>query len=136
MGTIKTSLTKTKPTEKRPDQMNRNIETIVAAYFAAVFFTDAGDRDDILTGDEEISDEAQIEVADDVNDFLTKAETLLTDDWSDDQIGHDLWMTRNGHGVGFWDRDFPNRDELSNIAKEMGERWPYAGDDGLLYFSK
>lgn len=31
----------------------------------------------------------------------------LADDLSNlnpDQIGHDLWLTQNGHGAGFWDR--------------------------------
>ena len=27
--------------------------------------------------------------------------------WS---IGHDVWFTAHGHGVGFWDRDFLKRD--------------------------
>lgn len=24
--------------------------------------------------------------------------------WGDEQAGHDFWLTRNGHGAGFWDR--------------------------------
>lgn len=36
---------------------------------------------------------------------------------------HDLWLTRNGHGVGFWDRDLPESlgDRLTEAAKKMGE---------------
>lgn len=24
--------------------------------------------------------------------------------WTSGQFGHDFWLTRNGHGAGFWDR--------------------------------
>lgn len=59
------------------------------------------------------------------------------------QMGHDLWLTRNGHGTGFWDRkelcdvvlpDGSNLGEaLSNVARSMGNQYLYANDDGLLY---
>ena len=58
-------------------------------------------------------------------------------------IGHDLWLTMRGHGVGFWDRDaldFPLEsgeafgDALTGVAKTMGEPclyqsrgWAYIG---------
>ena len=53
------------------------------------------------------------------------------------QTAYDLWLTRNGHGVGFWDR--PElygqdvADKLTRIAEEMGSQDIYPGDDGLLY---
>ena len=115
--------------------MNHNQKAVADAYFAAVFFTDSGEPSDPLTGEEEISDEAREQVTAEIDQFLSKAGDLV-DGWTAEQIGHNLWLDRNGHGTGFWDRDLPNGNELSNIAKEMGFRWPYAGDDGLLYFSK
>jgi hypothetical protein len=45
----------------------------------------------------------------------------------DEQIGHDLWLTRNGHGVGFWARDPETygteemRDALDSLVAAMGE---------------
>ena len=37
------------------------------------------------------------------------------------QHGHDYWLTRNGHGAGFWDRGYgPVGDRLSAIAKGQG----------------
>lgn len=42
-------------------------------------------------------------------------------DWS--AAGHDLALTRNGHGAGFWDRGLgADGDALSDIAKALGER--------------
>lgn len=35
-----------------------------------------------------------------------------------DQMGYDLWMTSQGHGVGFWDRDLGTvGDELAELAR-------------------
>ncbi len=51
---------------------------------------------------------------------------------------HDFWFTRNGHGVGFWDREYytqEEKDKLTKACKEFGECWVYVGDDGLLYIS-
>jgi hypothetical protein len=52
-----------------------------------------------------------------------------------EQIGHDLLLTRNGHGAGFWDGDYEEPDEsfFDKAAKELGERQPYVGDDGKIY---
>ena len=56
---------------------------------------------------------------------------------SADQLGHDLWLTRNGHGVGFWDRRYGAAgDRLTDAAHAMGECNAYIGDDGLAYFER
>jgi hypothetical protein len=48
--------------------------------------------------------------------------------------GHDFWLTRNGHGAGFWDRDLGKiGDKLSSNAKLLGERYLYVGDDSKVY---
>jgi hypothetical protein len=70
--------------------------------------------------------------------------------YSEEQAGRDFWFTRQGHGVGFWDREELNRDIakredgtftddgeteglpflgslgdlLSEYAQEAGEVWP------------
>ena len=52
-----------------------------------------------------------------------------------EQIAHDFWLTRNGHGAGFWDGDYPEDlgDALTKIARIFGECDLYVGDDGLIY---
>ena len=55
-----------------------------------------------------------------------------------EKCGQDLWLTRNGHGAGFWDREELGKEEgerLTKIAHDMGEIDLYEGDDGKLYFS-
>jgi hypothetical protein len=58
--------------------------------------------------------------------------------WSAAELGgHDFWLTRNGHGAGFWDRTecLPKgaRDRLTAAAKKYGEIYVYVGDDGNIY---
>lgn len=59
--------------------------------------------------------------------------------WSDEQFGHDFWLTRNGHGAGFWDRHYGDTDqaragdELTALSKPYGEVALYTGDDGRIY---
>lgn len=76
-----------------------------------------------------------------VKEFLAKAEKegIELTKYKTDVIGHDLWLTQAGHGAGFWDGDYEldeageDGDKLTKIAKSFGEKWPYVGDDGLVY---
>lgn len=48
--------------------------------------------------------------------------------------GHDFWLTRNRHGAGFWDGDWPEHgDRLTLAAHAFIELALYIGDDGKLY---
>ena len=52
---------------------------------------------------------------------------------SDEQVGHDFWLTRNGHGAGFWDRGLGKAGEqLTQLAKQFGEFELYVDDDGYI----
>ena len=62
-------------------------------------------------------------------DFEVAAGPLLTQaaerGYDKTQAGRDFWFTRNGHGVGFWDREELEADglgdKLSEIARRYGE---------------
>jgi len=88
---------------------------------------------------DDISTEAQQEMRDDCRKFIQLADHLLEEgiDLFDDDDGrsaHDFWLTRNGHGCGFWDGDWPkNGDALTAICKQFGEVHLYLGDDGKIY---
>ena len=49
------------------------------------------------------------------------------------QAGHDYWLTRNGHGAGFWDRGLGEIGDVLTKACEYTEVHAYLGDDGLIY---
>lgn len=50
------------------------------------------------------------------------------------QAGHDFWLTRNGHGAGFWDRGLGDLgDRLSDASKVYGGVDLIVGGDGQIY---
>jgi len=49
-------------------------------------------------------------------------------------VGEDFYLSRNGHGSGFWDRGFGERGQwLTTMAKSFGSQGACVGDDGSLY---
>lgn len=58
-----------------------------------------------------------------------------------DRIMHDLCLTINGHGAGFWDGDYSENGigegiiggKLTAICKRLGSIEIYQGDDGEYY---
>lgn len=81
----------------------------------------------------DISDETMNSFRKDIADFIELLEdvefngSLITINdisshmtWG--QFGHDFWLTRNGHGAGFWDRGYGDfGDVLTKWAKTFGE---------------
>ena len=61
------------------------------------------------------------------------------DGYDSDRAGIDFWLTRNGHGAGFWDRGLGEvGDQLTKKCDwqgKFGERNLYIGDDGKIYHS-
>lgn len=110
-----------------------------AAYVACALWAstdDQGDPLDARYSAADIAPAALAEMAADVAGFIEEADRRGIDrsDWSDDELGHDLWLTRNGHGAGFWDRGRGFAGEaLAALARSFEESDLYVGDDGLLY---
>lgn len=52
-----------------------------------------------------------------------------------ERAGHDFWLTRNGHGAGFWDGDWEDDigERLTEASHAYGSVDLYVGDDGLIY---
>lgn len=51
------------------------------------------------------------------------------------EAGHDFWLTRNGHGAGFRDGDWPEpaASRLDGASKAAGTRDLCIGDDGAIH---
>jgi hypothetical protein len=57
-------------------------------------------------------------------------------DYDSEQAGRDFWYTRNGHGVGFWDRDLGDLgDKLTDASDKFNSVDLYMGDDSKLYLA-
>ena len=82
----------------------------------------------------ELSDDTVARMKKDTASFYGKYAQLLPDDA---RGGHDFWLTRNGHGAGFWDGDYeePDATTLTKASKAYGEFDLYVGDDGEIHGS-
>jgi len=70
------------------------------------------ENDSSLPGDVVFSDlapEALASIIEDCRRFQAEAADLIEQagerGYSEERAGHDFWLTRNGHGAGFWDRE-------------------------------
>lgn len=122
------------------NEAGRNLSAFTAAYIECIYFTSTG-PDDEMDPSVEMSKEAVDLAVSDCAEFQKLAKAYLDEayenhTYDEAQAGHDFWYTRNGHGVGYWDRGLDNLGEvLSNIARSFGTCDAYAGDDGLLYLA-
>lgn len=115
-------------------------DEFIAGYVACALWTGVGSPDPNATDhiydldDSLLTDEARAKMEADCRAFIVGNGLLLRDyiiaGRTASDAGHDFWLTRNGHGTGFWDRDLPDTlgDDLTEASKRrpFGETWLYA----------
>lgn len=98
---------------------------------------DGGDPMDDNYGVDDISPATVAWAVADCDRFRELAGNLLDEHDDPNRAAHDFWLTRNGHGAGFWDGDWPiNGDTLTAMLgwrTDFGEVHLLVGDDGLIY---
>lgn len=99
---------------------------------------DEGEPLDARFDADDIDEAASAKMRADVKAFIEGCESErpeIFDGMDSEQIGHDFWLTRNGHGAGFWDRGLGERgDWLTQQCKIFGGMSLVVGDDGKLYY--
>lgn len=77
----------------------------------------------------QFSDKAEKKMKEDLDNFVEYCETNYAETLlkyaemggTPEQFAHDFWLTRNGHGAGFWDRRLGEVGEiLTKAAKTFG----------------
>jgi hypothetical protein len=129
---INEELSSLKPISENNEVASPRMMDILNSYLEAALWTE---EEEIGPSniESDVSDNSKIDAYKDVRDFLNKAGDLV-DGLEPSQIGHDLWLTRNGHGSGFWDRGLGEiGNELSDIARSMGSKHVYIGDDEQIH---
>jgi hypothetical protein len=109
------------------------------AYVECALWSSLTDDDTPMDKDHDPDDIDADSLADmrgDVDAFMDDNAADLVGHWDAGQAGHDFWLTRNGHGAGFWDRGKGARgDRLSAAARVYGTSNLYVADDGKVYVS-
>jgi hypothetical protein len=134
-------MTHIKTFENYDEESEHDIDTILKAYLECVIFTEEGyhDEDDNDSfegkGIYDFSETARKTAKDQIEWFVSAAADAL-DDISDESIGHDIWYTRNGHGVGFWSRGYEkNIDEtLCELCEILGNVDAYVSENDEICF--
>lgn len=106
----------------------RDLDEFTKAYIECAFWTLP--EDDLMENKTiyDIAPESLEKIITDCANFQA-----IASQWNatDAQAGHDFWLTRNGHGAGFWDGDWPEHgDALTEWSKTFGPCDLYIGDDG------
>ena len=86
---------------------------------------------------EDLTPETLTTMREDCADFQHSHRQKLVDYYnmgrSPDDAGHDFWLTRNGHGAGFWGRGLGELgDMLTDACKPYGERTLFAVDGKVI----
>ena len=121
------------------------LDKFTKAYVTAALWStndDDGTPLDSNYDQDSLAPETLEKIAADCERFQREMEAHLIEDNCDyrgcpveQYAGHDFWLTRNGHGCGFWDGDWKESAAtiLTDAAHTYGEFELYIGDDGLIY---
>lgn len=127
-----------------------NLEIFIQAYLECALwathssFMDDGENSlplDTFYNAHCVAGSAREQVESECDDFLKREDvSSIAEKWEGEEYqraGHNFFLTRNHHGAGFWDGDWPEPDGdiLTKASHEAGSSEPYVGDDGGIYFS-
>lgn len=118
----------------------KNLDAFTCGYIEAALWSSIDEDEEPLNknyGVEDISPEALKEIISDCEAFQSEMAEYLEKAETPEYNGHDLWLTRNRHGSGFWDRDYDKEiaEILSGAAEFMGECYLYVGDNEKIHLN-
>lgn len=122
-----------------------DIKAFIMSYIVCALWSSIDDDSQPMDdnySDDDIAPRAMETMRSDCIDFVSSNQELLAEycekmkgeQWSgEERAGHDFWLTRNGHGAGFWDRGLGKLGEkLTQASKAYGSIDLYVTDDGKI----
>lgn len=113
-----------------------DLDTFTLAYLECALWSstdfDGNPLDDDY-GLEDLSRETLLQAVEECRSFQDEHWNNICQDVA--RAGRDFWLTRNGHGAGFWNGDWEDKVgiRLTKAAKVYGSVDLYVGDDGKIY---
>lgn len=98
------------------------LDHVLAGYVECALETTVGDDGDTLDGTftpHDLDASSLAAMRDDCERFVDAHPSCLA--LGARRAGADLWLSRNGHGTGFFDGDYPNAAALQSAARALGE---------------
>lgn len=114
-----------------------SLDAFSRAYLACALWTGTDDDQEPLDAnysEDDFAKEAIVTAAATCKAFKKENAAWLRFAGDDSQNGHDLWLTRNGHGAGFWDRGYSERvsSKLTEASEALGETYVFEVDGQLV----
>lgn len=115
-----------------PDiQPKQPLDDFTKAYIEAALWTSGLDKNYTIN---DFTGPTLKKMMDDCEDFQLLNKEELDVMSNDKMAGHDFWLTRNGAGAGFWDKELGDvGDRLTDAAHKYKEFSLVADDDGKIY---
>ena len=113
-----------------------NLDAFTKAYIVCALWSSTDDQDRPLDGVahayRDFTDLALCRIRNECAMFSRACRAYWTrEGWTDEQAGHDFWLTRVGHGAGFWDRGWGHPGNMLTMAAQAcGERSITVNDEG------
>lgn len=126
------------------DLVEQYKDDVYAAYYEALLWSSTDDEGEPLDrnyDDDDINEQSKVEIEVTIDDFLLASMPLLIKAENDElfdnfwkQVGHDLVLTQNETGVGFWESEWSDYgDTLTKFARKSPPCNIYVGDDEKLH---
>jgi hypothetical protein len=120
--------------------MNQRLDAFTRSYIETALWSSTdnandqgGEPLDKNYNADDISPETMAQMIADALKFQKRnAELLYDSNLDDERAGHYFWLSRNGHGSGFFDEGL---DKLQDAARAYGAFDLYIGDDGQIWGS-
>jgi hypothetical protein len=121
----------------------RDLDAFTQGYIEAMFFTSTGHEDDLEDATfAELHPQSLADIIADCKAFQDANRSLLDaavehggdrGEYDLAAAGRDYWYTRNGHGVGFWDRGLGSIGDSLSSAARYSSVDVVRGDDGKVH---
>lgn len=128
------------------ENYGKDLDSFISGYLECAFwlFQDNEDNPDKLDIDD-LSADSLAHIKAECAAFYFRFESDIScedgptgNDGSDQyaMAGHDFFLTRNGHGAGFWDGDWPepHATKLSEASRRCGEVTLYTDNDSQVHY--
>jgi hypothetical protein len=117
------------------------VDNILKHYVIAALWSSTDDSDEALDANysfDDVDSDTLTRMRVDIAKFITENDEAIKESGTtDEQLGHDLWLSRNGHGAGFFDRGYGDvGDKLQDAARAMKGTDLYVGDDNKVHAEK
>ncbi len=105
-----------------------NIDIVYKFFIEAMLWADFEDRGRVSSNNERIIKQFIREVTKEILNLCPEFESIDKEFYTLNQYGHDLYLTVNHHGVGFWYREQLQKDSLGDQITDICQKFHFEAE--------